>query len=132
MRGLLRAAGAGAALLLAGCATAPDPSGANDPYESFNRQVFDFNHKVDKAVIKPAAEAYVEVVPEPARDGVHNFLVNLNLPITFANDLLQGELERSAETFWRFTINSSLGVGGLFDVATTNFHIPSHTEDFGQ
>ena len=132
MRGFLRAAGAGVVLLLAGCADVQDPSGANDPYESFNRQVFDFNHKVDRAVIKPAAEAYVQVVPEPARDGVHNFLVNLNLPVTFANDLLQGELERSAETFWRFTINSSLGVGGLFDVATTNFHLPFHTEDFGQ
>ncbi len=132
MRGFLRAAGAGAILLLAGCADVQDPSGANDPYESFNRQMFDFNRGVDKAVIKPVAEAYVEVVPEPARDGVHNVLVNLNLPVTFANDLLQGELNRGAETFWRFTINSSLGLGGLFDVATRNFHLPFHTEDFGQ
>jgi phospholipid-binding lipoprotein MlaA len=108
-----------------------DSSGANDPYESFNRQVFDFNQKVDKAVIKPAAEAYTGL-PEPARDGIHNFLTNLDLPITFANDVLQGEAERGSETFLRFTINSTFGVAGLFDVATTNFKMPYHEEDFGQ
>jgi phospholipid-binding lipoprotein MlaA len=132
MRGLFSAVGAGMALLLSGCATAPDPSGANDPYESFNRKVFDFNRDVDRAVIKPVAQTYVDVVPEPARDGIHNFLTNIDLPVTFANDILQGEAERSAETFWRFTINSTMGIGGLFDVATRNFHIPFHTEDFGQ
>lgn len=132
MRAIVRAFGAGAALLLAGCATAPDPSGANDPYESFNRDMFNFNRKVDHAVIKPVAEAYVAAVPDIARDSVHNFFVNLNLPITFANDLLQGEPERGGETALRFTLNSTLGIGGLFDVATTNFKLPFHTEDFGQ
>jgi len=132
MRGLRAAVGAGAALLLAGCATAPDPSGANDPYEHFNRQVFDFNRSVDRAVIKPVAQAYVAVLPEPARDGIHNALTNLDLPITFANDILQGEVGRGGETLARFTLNSTMGIGGLFDVATTNFHIPFHTEDFGQ
>jgi len=132
MRGFLTAAGGGLALLLAGCANVEDPSGANDPYESFNRQVFDFNQRVDKAVIKPVAEAYVAGMPEPARDGVHNFITNLDLPITFANDILQGEAERGSETFLRFTINSTLGIGGLFDVATRNFKMPFHTEDFGQ
>jgi phospholipid-binding lipoprotein MlaA len=131
MRGFLAAFGAGVALLLSGCADVNDPSGANDPYESFNRQVFDFNQKVDKAVIKPAAEAYTGL-PEPARDGIHNFLTNLDLPITFANDVLQGEAERGSETFLRFTINSTFGVAGLFDVATTNFKMPYHEEDFGQ
>jgi phospholipid-binding lipoprotein MlaA len=132
MRGLFSAVGAGVALLLTGCATAPDPSGANDPYESFNRQVFDFNRGVDRAVIKPVAETYVQVVPEPARDDLHNFFVNLDLPITFANDILQGEAERGSETFLRFTINSTIGLGGLMDVATKEFHMPFHTEDFGQ
>lgn len=132
MRGLIAVLSASAALLLSGCATAPDPSGANDPYESFNRQVFDFNRGVDRAVIKPAAQTYVKVVPEPAREGLHNFFVNLDLPVTFANDVLQGETERGSQTFLRFTINSTMGIGGLFDVATRNFHIPFHTEDFGQ
>lgn len=129
MRGFLTAASAGAMLFLAGCANAPDP---NDPYESYNRQMFDFNQKVDKAVIKPVAQAYVTVVPTPARDGVHNFLVNLDLPVTFANDILQGEIERSSETLARFTLNSTFGIGGLFDVASNTFGIPFHTEDFGQ
>lgn len=132
MRGILKVAGAAIALVLAGCAGVEDPSGANDPYESFNRQVFDFNHRVDRAVIKPVAEAYVQAVPEPARDTVHNFLVNLDLPITFANDVLQGNAERGSETFLRFTVNTTIGLGGLMDVATNEFHWPFHTEDFGQ
>src|SRR4051794_30433347 len=98
MRGSISALGAALVLLLCGCANVDDPSGANDPYESFNRQMFDFNRTVDHAVIKPVAEAYVAAVPEPARDGIHNFLVNLDLPITFANDVLQGEITRSSET----------------------------------
>ena len=71
---------AGLGLLLAGCAT--DPTGANDPYEQTNRAVFDFDQKLDKFVIGPSAEAYVAVVPSPARQGVHNFLLNLDLPVT--------------------------------------------------
>lgn len=132
MRGIRTAACAALTLLLSGCANVEDPSGANDPYESFNRKVFDFNQHVDKAVIKPVAEVYRDGVPEPAREGLHNFFVNIDLPITFANDVLQGEAERGSETFLRFTINSTLGAGGLFDVATRNFHMPFHTEDFGQ
>src|SRR4051794_26895344 len=111
MRGIQKAAGAGLALLLAGCTSVEDPSGANDPYESFNREVFDFNHHVDKVVIKPVAEAYVQAVPVPLRDSLHNFFVNIDLPITFANDILQGELERGSETFLRFTVNSTIGLG---------------------
>ena len=131
MRGLIPALGAALVLLLSGCANVDDPSGANDPYESFNRQVFDFNRQVDHAVIKPVAEAYVAVLPEPARDGIHNFLTNLVLPFTIANDVLQGEITRSSETVARFTVNTTAGVGGIFDVAT-NMGIPYHSEDFGQ
>jgi len=131
MRGFIPALGAALVLLLSGCANVDDPSGANDPYESFNRQVFDFNRQVDHAVIKPVAEAYVAVVPEPARNGIHNFLTNLDLPITFANDVLQGEITRSSETVGRFAVNTTAGVGGIFDVATT-MGIPYHSEDFGQ
>ena len=120
----------GAVVLLAGCAT-QDVSGANDPYEATNRKIFNFNQQLDKAVIKPVAQAYVDVVPEPARDGVHNFLVNLNLPVTFANDILQGEIERTGETVARFTVNTTIGIGGLLDVAT-RIGVPFHTEDFGQ
>jgi len=120
----------GAVVLLASCAT-QDVSGANDPYEATNRKIFNFNQQLDKAVMKPVAQAYVDVVPEPARDGVHNFLVNLNLPVTFANDILQGEIERTGETVARFTVNTTIGIGGLLDVAT-RIGVPFHTEDFGQ
>jgi phospholipid-binding lipoprotein MlaA len=120
---------AGIGLLFAGCAT--DPTGANDPYEQTNRAVFDFDQKLDKFVIGPSAEAYVAVVPSPARQGVHNFLLNLDLPVTFANDILQGEVDRAEDTLGRFTINSTLGIGGLLDPAT-DFNIPYHKEDFGQ
>jgi len=132
MRAVNFSMAAGACFLLAGCATDnPNSLAANDPYEPMNRQVFEMNRKADQVVIKPVAEAYAEVVPEEARNGVHNFIVNLRLPITFANDLLQGELERGGETVARFGINSTVGVAGLFDVAS-GWGIAFHTEDFGQ
>jgi len=132
----------GAALILAmglsvaGCAGSPgvqpgvgsDPS---DPLESWNRQVFAMNKGFDHALLKPAAVAYVDVVPEPARDGVHNFLVNLDSPDTLANDLLQGEVTFAVQTAGRFALNSTVGLGGLVDVATPA-GIPSHSADFGQ
>ncbi|HUJ03063.1 MAG TPA: VacJ family lipoprotein [Rhizomicrobium sp.] len=120
-----------AGLVLAGCATSPDSSDTNDPFENTNRQIFAFNMKLDRYIVKPGAEAYVDVVPEPARDGVHNFLTNLDLPVTFANDVLQGEMERAGETFGRFTVNSTIGIGGILDLATP-MGIPYHSEDFGQ
>jgi phospholipid-binding lipoprotein MlaA len=129
MRGLSRFFVVCAGLLLAGCAT--DPTGANDPYQDTNRAVFNFNNKVDEYVLAPTARAYVAVVPDPARQGVHNFLLNLDLPVTFANDLLQGEMDRAGDTLGRFTINSTLGIGGLLDPAS-DFGIPYHKEDFGQ
>ena len=129
MRGLSRFFVVCVGLLLAGCAT--DPTGANDPYQDTNRAVFNFNNKVDEYVLAPTARAYVAVVPDPARQGVHNFLLNLDLPVTFANDLLQGEMDRAGDTLGRFTINSTLGIGGLLDPAS-DFGIPYHKEDFGQ
>lgn len=120
-------------LVLAACATTNDPAAqaANDPYESMNRETFRLNMKFDRHILGPAAEFYVKAVPEPARDGVHNFLTNLDLPVTFANDLLQGELKRAGQTVGRFGINSTLGLAGLFDPAT-KMGIPYHSEDFGQ
>lgn len=128
---------AGLALLglcLAGCASAPggqarDPG---DPYEATNRKVFAFDQMLDRNFLLPTAKRYNVLVPEFGRDGIHNLLGNLDLPITFANDVLQAEPYRAGETFLRFTINSTLGLGGLFDPATTNFNLPNHSEDFGQ
>lgn len=115
--------------LLSGCASnsAVNP---DDPYESFNRKVFDLNLTLDRNFAKPVAEGYVAVVPEPARDGVHNFLTNLNQPIVFVNSILQGEPYAAADTFSRFLIDSSVGLGGLIDVASM-MGVPSHSTDFG-
>lgn len=123
----------GLGLWAAGCAsdTASVSTDPNDPWESWNRQVFAMNMKVDRAVIKPVAQAYTDVVPEPARTGVHNFLNNLDSPIVFTNDLLQGEVELAGETVGRFGLNSTLGLGGLVDLATPA-GIPYHDSDFGQ
>jgi len=118
-------------LFVSGCASTSGTSTAdNDPYEATNREIFDLNQKLDKAVALPVAEFYVSTVPEPARNGVHNFLTNLNEPVVFANDLLQGDFDRAGETFGRFSVNSTLGMGGLFDAAS-HFGIGNHDTDFG-
>jgi phospholipid-binding lipoprotein MlaA len=121
-------------LVLAGCAsTPPSPSqiAENDPYEATNRKVFALNEKLDKNVAKPVAEFYTDHVPEFARDGVHNFLGNLGMPVTFANDVLQGEALRAAQALGRFTFNSTFGIGGLIDEWAKTGR-PEHTSDFGE
>jgi phospholipid-binding lipoprotein MlaA len=137
MRGLFALFVLTGGLVLSGCATDEEPPAqasaaiaANDPLEPMNRKIFDMNQGFDKTVLLPVAQAYVDVVPEPARDSVHNFLENLNLPVTFANDLLQGDLTHAGQTLGRFTVNTTVGVGGLFDIAS-DWGIPDHTEDFG-
>ncbi|MEO1476819.1 MAG: VacJ family lipoprotein [Pseudomonadota bacterium] len=104
-----------------------------DPFEPLNRQVFGFNNSVDRIFLGPVARGYINTVPEPARDGVSNALANFNAPTTFANDVLQAKPQRAAETFTRFLINTTLGLGGLFDVAGAGENgIKPHREDFGQ
>jgi phospholipid-binding lipoprotein MlaA len=117
-------------LTLAACAEKPTLQ-ENDPFEPLNRTVFDVNTGFDQAVALPVAKAYVAVVPEFARDGVHNFLANLDEPVTFANDVLQGEIRRAGETLVRVGFNTTAGIGGVIDVADA-IGIPPHTEDFGQ
>ena len=121
------------AVLAAGCSTSKDPEAIaqNDPFESTNRAVFDMNMKVDNAVAKPVAKFYNHAVPQFARNGLHNFLTNLNKPVTLGNDMLQGQGPRVGETLGRIMVNTTLGVGGLVDVATM-IGIPDHSEDFGQ
>jgi len=123
-------------LVVAGCATTADTNSQvqtdpDDPLESWNRQVFAMNQQFDHLFLKPTAEAYVAVVPEPARDGVHNFLTNLDAPVTFANDVLQGEVGLAGQTMGRFSLNTTVGLGGLIDVATPA-GLPYHSSDFGQ
>ncbi|HVZ91711.1 MAG TPA: VacJ family lipoprotein [Rhizomicrobium sp.] len=120
-------------MALSGCAatTNPESLAQNDPYEPSNRRIFAMNQTIDRNFARPVAVFYNRAVPEPLRDGVHNMLANMDEPVTFANDILQGEKTRSLETFGRIVINSTLGVGGLIDMAA-KMGIPPHTEDFGQ
>ena len=113
---------------LSGCATAPGET--SDPLEPVNRVVFNFNKALDRHAALPAASFYRNAIPGPMRSGVHNFLANLGEPVTFGNDVLQGDFtnaERSAE---RFALNTTLGVGGVLDVATER-GLYARPEDFG-
>lgn len=130
----------GLALMLAlgACATPPtDPAAraqfeANkDPFEPMNRQIFAFDMFLDKWFIKPLAQTYRAVAPEVGRDAVRHFLANLNEPVVFANDVAQTEFMRAGWTAERFAINSTVGVGGIFDWAT-RWGIEQQTGDFGQ
>lgn len=128
---LSRLACLASAALLAACASSESARQANDPLEPLNRAVFGFNTALDDAVLEPVAAAYTTVTPRPARDGVRNFMDNLNQPVVFANALLQAKPRASVETFGRFTVNTIFGIGGLFDVASAA-GIARHNEDFGQ
>jgi len=116
---------------LAGCTTTPEMEANNDPFEPVNRVVFDVNHTVQKYIEVPVGVAYTAITPKPLQRGIHNALLNLALPVTFANDILQGKPDRALQTLYRFGINSTFGLGGLFDVAGDH-GVPAHTEDLGQ
>jgi phospholipid-binding lipoprotein MlaA len=108
-----------------------DEHAANDPYEGVNRAIFDFNMALDQYFMRPVAWTYREVVPAFVRDRIHDALNNLRTPVTLLNDLLQGEWDRADLTVRRFFINTTLGIGGLIDIAGS-IDIPYHGEDFGQ
>jgi phospholipid-binding lipoprotein MlaA len=114
---------------LGGCATAG--GNPDDPLEGYNRAMFGFNDSVDKAIIKPVASGYKAVVPAFARTGVSNFFSNLGDVWIGINNVLQGKLGEGASDFGRFAINTTVGVLGLFDVAS-GAGLEKHNEDFGQ
>lgn len=102
-----------------------------DPWEPFNRRMHALNNVVDRRIAKPLAQAYIAVVPRPVRLGVGNFFSNLGQPVSAVNALLQGKPKQAGQSLARFAVNTTLGVGGLFDPAT-KFRIPNRSEDFGQ
>jgi len=130
-----RLAGLGLFLALAACAHAPsDPdatSDADDPAESVNRTIFEGNQFLDRNLLKPTAQAYLDYVPVPAQHAVHHFVSNLGEPEVLVNDLLQGNVTRASVTTGRFVVDSTVGVGGLFDVAS-DWGLPNHSADLGQ
>ena len=116
--------------VLAGCASGPNAS-PSDPLEPMNRQVTAFNDAVDGAVLKPVATVYRDLTPDPVRTGVNNFFENLRDVWSFINASLQLRPREAAENFLRFNVNTFLGVGGLFDVAS-EMGIERTRLDFGQ
>jgi phospholipid-binding lipoprotein MlaA len=111
-------------------ATAAMADDNGDPWENTNRAIFGFNQSVDKTVLVPVANGYRAVIPSTFRDMIHDFLQNLNSPIIFANDVLQAQPNLAGETFGRALINTTIGFGGIFDVAA-KFGVPYHTNDLG-
>ncbi len=118
--------------ILGGCASVPeDQRTATDPWEPLNRPLFSFTRGFDKVTTKPLAKGYEKVVPRPVRKGITNFFKNLRTPASSINNFLQGKPKYGFSELGRFVFNSTLGVGGLFDIATAG-GLEAHFEDFGQ
>lgn len=116
-------------VLLGGCATGPNAD-PRDPLEPLNRGVYQFNDAVDRAVVKPVALAYRDVLPSPVRTGVSNFFANLQDAWSFVNNALQLKGEAAGNSMVRFGVNTVFGLGGLLDIAS-EMRIERHTKDFG-
>lgn len=117
------------ALSAAGCAS--DPTVPNDPLEPMNRFFFDINARLDKHAALPAASFYSDTVPGGVRGSIHNVLTNLGGPVTAVNDVLEIDFTNAGVALSRFVINSTLGVAGIFDVAT-DWGLPERPRDFGE
>lgn len=118
------------ALTLVGCAS-NEKTSPGDPYESANRKIYNFNDAIDRGFFQPVARGYVKVTPDPVRSGVTNFFSNVGYLNVMANDLLQGKFEQFARDTSRFFINSTVGLGGIFDPAT-DVGLEAQNEDLGQ
>jgi len=120
-------------LLLCGCATLPPGSKRDqrDPWERMNRATYTFNDKFDKAIARPVARGYRKVAPHFVQTGVRNFFDNLNYPVVMVNDMLQGEFKPLVNDFSRLLLNTTLGIGGLFDPATAA-GLDKNDRDLGQ
>ena len=112
------------------CVSIPGPPDPNDPWEPWNRSMYDFNDGIDKDILAPLADWYLEL-PEGGRTAIHNFFVNLRYPVTIINQFLQGKFERGVEDSARFVFNTTFGLLGFIDIAGP-VGLKRHDEDFGQ
>jgi phospholipid-binding lipoprotein MlaA len=125
------------ALGTASCAKSQDPNATyksselNDPIEPVNRAIFAFNNVLDIIIVEPVAKIYNAVFPGFVRDGVQNFMRNLRSPLIVANNLLQGDFGDAGVATARFVINTTVGIGGLVDVAGRQ-GLAYESEDLGQ
>ena len=123
----------GFAAVLVGCASIPagvEPS-PNDPWEPFNRSVFEFNEGLDAYFLKPVVACYRFVLPDFVRDGIYNFFSNYSDIYTALNNLLQGKPAYAFNDLMRVVVNTTFGLGGLIDMATPG-GLEKHKEDWGQ
>ncbi|MEO0665780.1 MAG: VacJ family lipoprotein [Pseudomonadota bacterium] len=118
-------------IFVSACAAPPAPGGDYDPLEPLNRTVHTFNTGLDAVALRPASQAYGTVVPEPVRQGVNNFAENAGLPAAILNKTLQGKFEDAAINTGRFLVNTTLGLGGILDPATS-LGAPEEDTDFGE
>lgn len=132
--------GVTACFLLSGCSThytdkkphyQTHTAEVNDPLEPLNRGIFNLNEGIDILIINPVAQIYKGVFPQPVRSSIGNFLRNLNTPVTIVNELLQGNPEGAKIATQRFMVNTTIGLGGVFDVATHEGLVHKR-EDWGQ
>ncbi len=116
---------------LVGCSssTSKEPY---DPMEKTNRVIYSFNSTVEKNIMRPIGKGYKAVAPSWFRSKITNFFKNLATPVILANDILQGESRRAGESLYRFMVNTTFGLFGLFDVANDVAEVKHHSEDFGQ
>ena len=119
------------ASLFTGCATTEQMRADRDPWRNLNRPIHNLNHDLDTALLRPVAKAYIKNVPKPLQQGIANFFHNLGEPNAAINDLLQGKSKSAVRVILRFIMNSTLGIGGIFDPASKN-GLKRHKEDFGQ
>jgi phospholipid-binding lipoprotein MlaA len=122
-----------AAFWLAGCASAPVKlsHSPTDPYERLNRGTYRVNDGLDKAILRPVAKGYKNYTPQPLQTGISNFVANMEMPGTLVNDILQGKLRAAVSDTGRLLLNTTMGIGGMFDVAS-KAGIDHNDEDFGQ
>ena len=120
-------------MAIAGCATQPqvDRGPVYDPNEADNRQMHAFNRQIDKALLRPVSRGYVSVVPDEVEDVIGNFADNMGLPNVVLNKVLQGDLKGASMNTVRFIVNSTLGLGGMFD-ALGEFGVEKDETDFGE
>jgi phospholipid-binding lipoprotein MlaA len=120
-----------ALLVLGGCAAAPAKRDPRDPWERLNRSTYAFNDKLDHAIVRPVAQTYQKVTPQFLRSGVSNFFDNLHYTVVIVNDVLQFQVKDLFSDSGRFVLNSTLGIGGLFDPASSA-GLDKNNRDFGQ
>ena len=119
-----------AVMLLASCAVAPNGERNPDPLEAVNRVTYTFNKGVDRYLLRPVASGYAKVMPRPIRRGVSNFFSNLAEPTVIVNGLLQAKFTQAASDVGRFSLNTTIGLLGFFDVAS-DLGLTKHDESFG-